>query len=223
MREQIPHKPSRRNQVDMLEGSLADKMILFALPLAASSILQQLFSAADLAVVGRFASAQAMAAVGSNTAVVNLIISLFVGLSVGANVVIASLIGTGHKERIRQAVHTIISVAFIAGILLTVLGILLSPPILRMMAAPVEVMNLAILYLRIYFLAMPAILVYNYGSAILRSKGDSRRPLIALTASGIINILLNLLLVIVFRLHVIGVAAATVISNLFAAFDIKFV
>ena len=213
----MSYTPSHKNQIDMLEGSLADKMILFALPLAASSVLQQLFNAADLAVVGRFASAQAMAAVGSNTAVVNLIISLFVGLSVGANVVIASLIGAGHRERINQAVHTIVAVAFIAGILLTGLGILLTPPILRLMAAPKEVMDLAIIYLRVYFLAMPAILVYNYGSAILRSKGDSRRPLIALSASGVINILLNLLLVIVFHLHVIGVAAATVASNVFAA------
>ena len=205
------------NQVDMLNGSLADKIILFALPLAASSVLQQLFNAADLAVVGRFASAQAMAAVGSNSAVINLIISLFVGLSVGANVVIATLIGTGHKERVNEAVHTVIAVSLVAGFLLVGVGIVVSRPILRMMGAPADVMNMAILYLRIYFLAMPAIMVYNYGSAILRSKGDSRRPLYALTLCGVINVLLNLLLVIVFHLHVIGVAAATVIANIFGA------
>jgi len=206
-----------RKQVNMLEGSLADKIILFALPLAASSVLQQFFNAADLAVVGRFASSQAMAAVGSNAAVINLIIGLFVGLSVGANVLIASLIGSRHSEEISIAVHTIISVALITGVFLVFLGIVLSRPILTMMGAPEDVMDLAILYLRIYFLAMPSIMIYNFGSAVLRSKGDSTRPLYALFLSGIINIFLNLLFVVVFRLHVIGVAAATVISNIFGA------
>ena len=201
----------------MLEGSLLDKIVLFALPFAASSILQQLFNAADLAVVGRFASAEAMAAVGSNSSVINLIISLFVGLSVGVNTVIAGQIGGGHKERISETVHTVISVAFLAGFALIFIGFALSRPILRLMGAPEDVMNLALVYLRIYFLAMPAILVYNYGSAILRSKGDSRRPLYALTLSGIINVILNLIFVIVFKLHVIGVAGATVISNTFGA------
>ncbi len=210
-------KHGSANQIDMLSGSLADKIILFALPLAASSVLQQLFNAADLAVVGRFASAQAMAAVGSNASVINLIISLFVGLSVGANVVIASLIGTGHKERINEAVHTMVAVSVVAGLLLVGIGIAVSRPILTLMGAPEDVMNMAIVYLRIYFLAMPAIMIYNYGSAILRSKGDSRRPLYALTLCGVINVLLNLLLVVVFRLHVIGVATATVISNIFGA------
>ena len=176
------HHHAKRYSLNMLEGSLLDKIVLFALPFAVSSILQQLFNAADLAVVGRFASSEAMAAVGSNSSVINLIISLFVGLSVGVNTVIAGQIGGGHK-----------------------------------MGAPENVMNLATVYPRIYFLAMPAILVYNYGSAILRSKGDSRRPLYALTLSGIINVILNLIFVIVFKLHVIGVGAATVISNMFGA------
>ncbi|MCR5420690.1 MAG: MATE family efflux transporter [Lachnospiraceae bacterium] len=201
----------------MIEGSLLDKIVRFALPLALSSILQQLFNAADLAVVGRFASAKAMAAVGSNAPVINLIIGLFVGLAVGANSVIAMQIGGGHKERINKTVHTVIAVSLIAGFLLVIIGILLSGPILRLMGAPAEVMELAILYLRIYFLAMPAIMIYNYGSAILRSKGDSQRPLYALVLCGVINILLNLLFVIVFKLHVIGVALATVISNVFGA------
>ena len=213
----MTHPSMKHNSVDMLNGSLADKMIFFALPLAASGILQQLFNAADLAVVGRFASSKAMAAVGSNGAVINVIIGLFMGLSVGANVVISSLIGIGHKERIREAVHTIITVALLAGVLLSILGILLSAPILRLMGAPLEVMDLAILYLRIYFLAMPAIMIFNYGSAILRSKGDSTRPLIALTLSGILNVILNLLLVVGFSLHVIGVATATVLSNVLSA------
>ena len=211
------HHHAKRYSLNMLEGSLLDKIVLFALPFAVSSILQQLFNAADLAVVGRFASSEAMAAVGSNSSVINLIISLFVGLSVGVNTVIAGQIGGGHKERINETVHTVISVAFLAGFALIFIGYAVSGPILKLMGAPENVMNLATVYLRIYFLAMPAILVYNYGSAILRSKGDSRRPLYALTLSGIINVILNLIFVIVFKLHVIGVAAATVISNMFGA------
>ncbi|MCR5733404.1 MAG: MATE family efflux transporter [Lachnospiraceae bacterium] len=210
-------KEDQSNQLNMLEGSLLDKIVLFALPLAASSVLQQLFNAADLAVVGRFASGEAMAAVGSNAAVINLIICLFVGLSVGANATIAMQIGSGHRDRINETVHTVITVSLIAGVLLIIIGISLSAPILRLMGAPKEVMSLAVIYLRIYFFAMPAIMVYNYGSAILRSKGDSKRPLYALVLSGVINVLLNLLFVIVFHLHVIGVALATVISNLFGA------
>ena len=206
-----------KNQLNMIEGSLLDKIILFALPLAASTVLQQLFNAADLAVVGRFASARAMAAVGSNAAVINLIVSIFVGLSVGANAVIAMQIGSGHKEKINETVHTVIALSLIAGVILILTGMMISAPLLRLMGAPEEVMNLAVLYLRIYSLAMPAIMVYNYGSAVLRSKGDSRRPLYALVLSGIINVILNLILVVIFHLHVIGVATATVASNLFGA------
>ncbi len=206
-----------RNSFDMINGSLLDKIVLFALPLAISSILQQLFNAADLAVVGRFASPQAMAAVGSNSAVINLIVSTFVGLSVGANAVIAMEIGSGHREQINETVHTVITVSLVAGFSLIAIGFCLSGPILRLMGAPKEVMDLAILYLRIYFFAMPSIMIYNYGSAILRSKGDSKRPLFAMMLSGVINILLNLLFVIVFRLHVIGVALATVLSNMVGA------
>ena len=206
----------------MLEGSLLDKIILFALPLAASSILQQLFNAADLAVVGRFASSRAMAAAGSNAAVINLLVGVFVGLSVGANVLIASMIGSGHRENVNEAVHTVYTVALCIGVFLIFFGILLSKPILQMMGAPDDVLELAVLYLRIYFLAMPAIMVYNFGSAILRSKGDSTRPLYALLLSGVINVILNLIFVIIFRLHVIGVAAATVISNFIGAGVVTF-
>lgn len=206
-----------RNSFDMINGSLLDKIVLFALPLAISSVLQQLFNAADLAVVGRFSSSQAMAAVGSNASVINLIVSTFVGLSVGANAVIAMEIGSGHREKINETVHTVITVSLITGFSLIVIGFILSGPILRLMGAPKEVMNLAILYLRIYFFAMPSIMIYNYGSAILRSKGDSRRPLFAMVLSGVINILLNLLFVVVFKLHVAGVALATVLSNMVGA------
>ena len=207
----------RTNEVDMLHGPLAGKMILFALPLAASSVLQQLFNAADLAVVGRFANAEAMAAVGSNASVISLLISLFVGMSVGANVVIANLLGAGRRDEIGDAVHTVITVSLAAGVLLTCLGVTLAAPILTLMGAPENVMNLAKLYLRIYFLGMPAMMVYNYGSAILRSKGDSRRPFLALTLAGVVNVGLNLLFVVVFHLHVIGVGLATVLSNYLSA------
>ncbi|MCR5788974.1 MAG: MATE family efflux transporter [Lachnospiraceae bacterium] len=207
----------RKNEIDMTHGSIADKLIKFALPLMATSILQQLFNAADIAVVGRFASANHMAAVGSNASVSSLILGLFMGLSVGANVVIASLIGAGNREKINEALHTVIAVSFIAGLIAMTIGFFAAGPILSAMGAPAEVMGYAILYLRVYCLAMPFILLYNFSAAVLRSKGDSRRPLIALFLSGVINIILNLILVIVFHLHVIGVAVATTVSNIFAS------
>ena len=203
----------RKNELDMVRGPLAGKIVLFALPLAASSVLQQLFNAADIAVVGRFANARAMAAVGSNASVVTLLLGMFIGLSVGANVVTANLLGADRRDRISDAVHTAILLALCGGLFLTGFGILMAPAILRLMGAPEDVMALAVLYLRIFFLGMPAINIYNFGAAILRSKGDSRRPFISLTLAGVANVLLNLLFVIVFHLHVIGVALATVISN----------
>lgn len=202
----------------MLNGPLAGPIILFALPLALSSMLQQLFNAADTAVVGRFASSQAMAAVGSNSSVINLVVALFVGLSVGTNVVIASLIGRGRKDEIPTAVHTAVVVALISGVLLLFVGISIARPMLTLMNTPEDVLDLAVLYLRIYFLGMPFIMLYNFGAAILRSKGDSTRPVYALICGGVLNVLLNLLLVIVFHLHVIGVASATVTSNMVSSF-----
>ena len=202
----------------MLNGPLAGPIILFALPLALSSMLQQLFNAADTAVVGRFASSQAMAAVGSNSSVINLVVALFVGLSVGTNVVIASLIGRGRKDEIPTAVHTAVVVALISGVLLLFVGIGIARPMLTLMNTPEDVLDLAVLYLRIYFLGMPFIMLYNFGAAILRSKGDSTRPVYALICGGVLNVLLNLLLVIVFHLHVIGVASATVTSNVVSSF-----
>ena len=204
---------SIRNEVDMTHGPLAKKIILFALPLAFSSMLQQLFNAADLAVVGRFATSQAMAAVGSNASVISLLVNLFTGLSVGANVVVANLLGAGKRERVNDAVHTVMAVAGITGFLVLALGLIVANPILSLMGAPEDVIGLASVYLRIYFLGMPAIMLYNFGAAILRSRGDSRRPVFALTLAGVVNVLLNLLFVAVFHLHVIGVALATVLSN----------
>ncbi len=206
----------RKNEIDMLHGPLAKKILLFALPLAASSMLQQLFNAADLAVVGRFTNPQAMAAVGSNASVIGLLVSLFTGLSVGANVAVANLLGAGRRDDISDAVHTIIAVALLSGIFLLVLGMIIARPILTLMGAPADVISLAVLYLRIYFTGMPAIMLYNFGSAILRSKGDSRRPFVSLTLAGIINVILNLVFVVGFKLSVVGVALATVLSNCFS-------
>lgn len=203
----------RSNEMDMTHGPLAGKIILFALPLAASSILQQLFNAADLAVVGRFTNAQAMAAVGSNGSVVGLLVSLFVGMSVGANVLIGNLVGGGRRDELSDAVHTIVAIALLSGCFLLGAGMLVARPILQLMGAPQDVIDLAVVYLRIYFVGMPAIMLYNFCSAILRSRGDSKRPFYSLTAAGVLNVLLNLLFVIVFHLSVVGVALATVISN----------
>ena len=204
---------SRKNSIDMLSGSLLDKILLFALPFAASSVLQQVFNSADIAVVGRFSGSEALAAVGINGPIVNLIINVFVGLSVGANVVCATLIGQGRTERIKGALQTVFCLALISGILLAIAGPLLAVPILRLIGTPQNVLRLASRYLAIYFLGMPAIMAYNFCSALLRAKGDSRRPLYSLTFAGVLNVALNLLFVAVFKLSVAGVAIATVISN----------
>lgn len=207
----------KSNRIDMLSGSLLDKICLFALPLAASSILQQLFNAADIAVVGRFASSRALAAVGSTSSSINLLINLFVGLSVGANVVIAQFIGQHKMQKVAQAVHTVISVALLSGVFLLALGQFAARPLLTLMRTPPDVIGLSVRYLRVYFLGMPFVMLYNFGAAILRSKGDSKRPLFCLTVAGVVNVLLNLLLVIVFRMSVAGVAIATVVSNMVSA------
>lgn len=201
----------------MLEGSLADKIFFFALPLALSSILQQLFNSADLAVVGRFSSSAAMAAVGSNSSVINLLVSLLTGLSVGANVLAATLIGQKQKEKLHDAVQTSMALALISGLIMMVVCLIVARPILEMMNAPKDVLNLAILYLRIYALALPFIVVYDFGASLLRAKGDSRRPLYCLLASGILNVFLNLFFVIIVGMSVDGVATATVISNILSA------
>ena len=210
---------AKTRKMDMLSGSIADKILFFAIPLAASSILQQLFNAVDVAVVGHFASnpAEATAAVGCNGPVINLIINLFVGISVGANVVVSKFIGSGDKENANRAVHTAMTLAVISGVFLLVFGLLISRPVLVAMNTPESVLPYALLYLRIYALGMPFIMIYNFGSAILRCIGDTKRPLIALVFSGIFNAGLNLFLVIVFHLDVAGVALATVISNVISS------
>lgn len=209
------HRANGARQMDMLSGTLADKILMFAIPLAASSILQQLFNSVDVAVVGHFASdpAAATAAVGCNGPVINLIINLFVGASVGANVVISNHIGAGDGERANRAVHSAMTLAVLSGFLLLVIGLIVSRPILTAMHTPDAVLGYAVDYLRIYFIGMPFIMVYNFGAAVLRSIGDTKRPLICLVISGILNAILNMILVIAFHLDVEGVAIATVISN----------
>ena len=200
-------------KIDMLSGSLFKKILLFALPLVASGILQQSFNAVDVMVVGRFSSHQALAAVGSNGALINILINLFLGVSVGVNVVISNYIGCKNEQGIRRCVSTVGVIALGSGVLLTIMGLTLSRPILELMNTPDDVIDLATTYLRIYFLGMPMMMVYNFGSAIMRSMGDTRRPFYALVVGGIVNTLINLLLVIVFDMSVAGVAIATVIAN----------
>lgn len=207
-------KEKKVNSMDMIHGSLWNKILLFALPLAASSILQQLFNSVDTAVVGRFASSQALAAVGSNSSLISLMINLFLGVSLGSNVVIAHYIGQGSEKNIKAAVHTAILVAVVCGFFVLLLGQVIARPVLLLMGTPDDVIDLAVVYLRIYLLGMPCIMLYDFGASILRSTGDSKRPLYALIAAGIINTILNLILVIGFGLGVSGVAIATVISNM---------
>lgn len=204
-------------RTDMLHGSLADKLFWFALPIAASSMLQQLFNSADVAVVGRFAEEGALAAVGSNTVLVNLLVNVFVGLSVGANVVISQAIGHRRTEEVGTVVHTAMLFSLFCGLGSMALGLLASRPVLSWMGAPEDVLERAVLYLRLYCLGLPFIIPYNFGAAILRSVGDTKRPMYTLIISGILNVCLNLVFVIGFRMGVAGVALATVLANLFNA------
>ena len=205
----------KNDRVDMQNGPLLGKILLFALPIAASSILQQLFNSADVAIVARFAEnkTQAVAAIGSNGNVISFIINLFLGISVGANVIIGNLLGQGNKKNIQDAVHTAITVSLISGTALVFIGFFIAKPILILMSTPEDVLDYAVLYLRIYFSGMPFFMLYNFGSAVLRTKGDTKRPLYSLFFSGIINVVLNLLLVILLHMDVAGVAIATVVSQ----------
>lgn len=177
-------KRTKQTGMDMVSGSMWNKILLFALPLAAGSMLQQLFNSVDAAVVGRFASSEALAAVGANTSVVSLFINLFVGISVGSNVVIANNIGKGERERIPDVVHTTMLLAIVSGLLLLVAGICVARPLLQLLSTPENVLDLAVVYLRLYCLGMPFIMTYNFAAAILRSKGDTKRPLYCLILSG---------------------------------------
>lgn len=202
----------------MLTGPLLKKLLLFSLPLMASSVLQLLFNAADVVVLGRYASYASLAAVGGTTAIVNLVVNLLIGIAVGVNIVIARYIGEGDKEReISAAIHTAVAVAIVGGVVLGGIGCAGADWILRAVSTPEDTIDLARTYLYIYFAGTPAIMLYNYGAAALRAQGDTQRPLIFLTVSGVMNVALNLLFVIVFQMDVAGVALATVISEVLSA------
>lgn len=203
--------------VDMLNGPLLKKILLFALPLAASSVLQQFFNSADVAVVGHFAGSEALAAVGSNTPIINLLINIFVGMSVGANVVIGMFLGQKKEEQVSRAVHTVMLLSVVTGIVLIFIGWFLTAPLLELIKTPENVIGLASVYLRIYFMGMPFFMFYNFGAAVLRSRGDTNRPLLCLIVSGVVNVLLNLFFVIVLGMGVAGVGIATLIANAVSA------
>lgn len=207
-------KTKNRHDLDLLNGPIWSKLLWFALPLAATGILQQLFNAADIAVVGRFVGEAAMAAVGSNGPVINLVVNLFVGISLGANVIISQFVGHGDHEGIHRAVYTSIIVAVVGGVGVAVLGQMIAAPMVRALGVPDDVYDMSLLYLRIYLGGIPVILLYNFEAAIFRSQGDTKTPLAVLAVSGVVNVGLNLFFVLVLGRTVDGVAIATVSSNL---------
>lgn len=205
-----------KKQLDMLHGPIWNKLPRFALPVAATAILEQLFNASDVAVVGNFtgsARTACVAAVGANSPIIGLIVNLFIGIALGSNVIIAHAIGQGKPEDVHKAVHSSVVVAVLGGVLVALLGELIAASLLSMLNVPAEVFPLALLYLRIYLAGMPVILLYNFEAAIFRSVGETKIPLIALASSGVLNVLLNLFFVAVLDMKVSGVAVATVISN----------
>lgn len=213
-------KELKKQKLDMLNGSIWNKLPVFALPIAATGILEQLFNASDIAIVGNFAQTDktaAVAAVGANSPIIGLILNLFIGIALGANVVIANAIGRDDRQTVQKAVHTSMVVSVIGGVLVAIIGELIAEPLLTVLNVPDDVLELALLYLRIYFLGMPVILLYNFEAAIFRSIGETKMPLIALTLSGILNVLLNLFFVIVLKMSVNGVATATVLANVVSA------
>ncbi|MEE1449325.1 MATE family efflux transporter [Faecalitalea cylindroides] len=209
---------SSKYTMDMCNGPLLKKIILFAIPLMLSGVLQLLFNAADVIVVGRFTGNEALAAVGSTSSLINLLINLFVGVSVGANVLLGKHIGARDEENASKTVHTAVTFALVVGIAMIFVGFFLSRPLLELMGTPEDVINLSVLYMRIYFVGMPAFMFYNFGAALLRAVGDTKRPLYFLTLAGIINVIFNLIFVIVFHMGVAGVALATIISEGISAF-----
>lgn len=209
-------KRKRGLAIDILNGSMWDKILRYALPVAATGILGQLFNASDIAIVGNFAEGDtvaAVAAVGANGPVIGLLLNIFIGIALGANVVIANAIGRGDKETVSRAVHTSIVAAVLGGIIVCLLGQLLAEPVLSMLQVPEDVFPLALKYMRIYLLGLPVIFLYNFEAAIFRSAGDTKTPLIALALSGVLNVILNLFFVIVLNKTVDGVAIATVLAN----------
>ncbi|MCM1505999.1 MAG: MATE family efflux transporter [Ruminococcus flavefaciens] len=202
---------------DMTEGPLLKKLLLYTLPIIMTGVLQLLFNAADLVVVGRYGSDTSVAAVGATSAIINLITNLFIGLSVGAGVAVAHGLGAGKSEEVHRTVHTAIPIALVSGIILTAVGIFGSGTFLKLMGTPDDVINLSTTYMQIYFIGITSSMVYNFGSAILRAVGDTKSPLIYLTVAGVINVLLNLIFVILLKMDVAGVATATSVSQTISA------
>ena len=204
-------------EINMCEGPILGKVLIFSIPLMLSGILQLLFNAADVIVVGRFAGSQSLAAVGSTSALINLLINVFMGFSVGVNVLVARYYG-GRKERdVSETVHTAVTLSLVCGLILVAVGLALTRPLLELMGTPDDVIDKAVLYMQIYFIGMPANMLYNFGSAILRAVGDTKRPLYYLSAAGVVNVILNLISVIIFHMDVAGVALATIISQAISA------
>lgn len=210
-------KKTKSYEMDMCNGPIMVKLLIFALPVMLSGVLQLLFNAADIVVVGQYAGSDSLAAVGSTGSLVNLLTNIFIGLSVGTNVLVARHYGANKKKDVEETVHTAVLTSVISGLVLIVIGVVLAEPLLVLMGSPENVIGKSVLYLRIYFLGMPAVMLYNFGSAILRAVGDTRRPLYFLTIAGVVNVLLNLFFVIVLHMDVAGVAAATAISQCVSA------
>lgn len=208
---------TKKYEIDMCHGPLLGKILVFYIPLMLSGILQLLFNAADIIVVGQFAGNESLAAVGSTGALINLIINLFIGLSVGANVLVARYYGANQQTELKEMVQTAIATSVISGILLMFVGFFVAKPALTLMGTPDDVIGQSVLYMRIYFAGMPFMMAYNFGAAVLRAVGDTKRPLYYLLIAGIVNVILNLIFVIYFSMHVAGVATATVISQAISA------
>ena len=208
---------NNKYEIDMCNGTLMDKLISFSLPLMLSGILQLLFNAVDIIVVGRFTGSQALAAVGSTTALINIFTNLFIGISLGANVLATRFYASGKEKEMSETVHTSITLALISGLVMALAGVLLARFALNLMGTPNDVIDQSVLYMRIYFLGMPFFMLYNYGAAILRAVGDTKRPLFFLVISGMTNAVLNLVLVIVFHMGVAGVAIGTIVSQLISS------
>ena len=204
---------AKRHEIDMCNGPILKKILLFAFPLILSNVLQLLFNAADMIVVGRFVGSHALAAVGATGSLTNLLLNIFMGISVGVNVTVARAFGSKNKVNISESVHTAIGLSLVSGILLINIGQFRSRPLLVLTGAPEDVIDQSTLYMRVYFTGMPVVMLYNFGSAIMRAVGDTKRPLYYLSASGVLNVILNVIFVTQFGMKVEGVALATVLSQ----------
>lgn len=209
---------TQKYEIDMINGPLVGKIIIYAFPLMLSGMLQLAFNAVDLIMVGQFAGSNALAAVGSTSSLINLMVNLFIGLSAGANVLVARFYGANQKQALKEAVHTSIAISIIAGVILIFVGFFCARPILVLMDTPADIIDGAAVYMKLYFAGMPIIMLYNFGSAILRAVGDTRRPLYYLAVAGILNIFLNYIFVRYLHLSVAGVALGTVLSQLVSTF-----